>query len=238
MAKKKMVTPKRSLFRELMAGVDAMRQHREGRLTLRTHHVEPISLPELEPRVVRETRESLHMSRQVFAFKLGVNPRTLGARSQQTQRAGRRLDLAGAQVPGYPRPPRFSQRLGVIWATSPRETSGDIPAHGRHRSQPEGLPREARTQGQIHVLRALLQLLPVALHLGFYLASWGMLRGSSELLQRSVRDFIPLVEVIANAAPPTWEMDAQVYGDGSCPTIEARYLLGGMGPRPRIRRGL
>ena len=68
---------KRSLFRELMAGVDAMREHREGRLTLRTHHVEPISLPELKPQVVRETRESLHMSRQVFAFKLGVNPRTL-----------------------------------------------------------------------------------------------------------------------------------------------------------------
>lgn len=66
---------KRSLFRELV--VDAMREHREGRLTLRTHHVEPISLPEPKPRVVRETRESLHMSRQVFAFKLGVNPRTL-----------------------------------------------------------------------------------------------------------------------------------------------------------------
>jgi putative transcriptional regulator len=77
MAKTKKPAAKRSLFRELMAGVDAMREHREGRLTLRTHHVEPIALPELEPRVVRETRESLHMSRQVFAFKLGVNPRTL-----------------------------------------------------------------------------------------------------------------------------------------------------------------
>jgi len=77
MRKTKKPAAKRSLFRELMAGVDAMREHREGRLTLRTHHVEPISLPELEPRVVRETRESLHMSRQVFAFKLGVNPRTL-----------------------------------------------------------------------------------------------------------------------------------------------------------------
>jgi len=77
MANTKKPAPKRSLFRELMAGVDAMREHREGRLTLRTHHVEPISLPELEPRVVRETCESLHMSRQVFAFKLGVNPRTL-----------------------------------------------------------------------------------------------------------------------------------------------------------------
>ena len=77
MPKTKKLAAKRSLFRELMAGVDAMREHRQGRLTLRTHHVEPIVLPALEPRVVRETRESLHMSRQVFAFKLGVNPRTL-----------------------------------------------------------------------------------------------------------------------------------------------------------------
>lgn len=77
MAKIKKPANKRSLFRELMAGVQAMREHREGRLTLRTHHVEPIALPTLEPDVVRETRESLHMSRQVFAFKLGVNPRTL-----------------------------------------------------------------------------------------------------------------------------------------------------------------
>jgi len=77
MAKTNKAAIKRSLFRELMAGVDAMRDHREGRLTLRTHHVEPIALPELKPRIVRETRESLHMSRQVFAFKLGINPRTL-----------------------------------------------------------------------------------------------------------------------------------------------------------------
>ena len=65
------------MFRELMAGVEAMGKHREGRLTLRTHHVAPISLPVLAPDDVRATRESLHMSRQVFAFKLGVNPRTL-----------------------------------------------------------------------------------------------------------------------------------------------------------------
>ncbi len=77
MPKTKKPAAKRSLFHELMAGVDAMREHREGRLTLRTHRVEPISLPELAPEVVRETREALHMSRQVFAFKLGVNPRTL-----------------------------------------------------------------------------------------------------------------------------------------------------------------
>jgi putative transcriptional regulator len=67
----------RSLFEELMSGVQAMREHREGRLTLRTHEVEPIILPPLKPELVRKTREALRMSRQVFAFKLGVNPRTL-----------------------------------------------------------------------------------------------------------------------------------------------------------------
>lgn len=54
-----------------------MRKHREGRLTLRTHNVEPISLPPVDADFVRETREGLRMSRQVFAFKIGVNPRTL-----------------------------------------------------------------------------------------------------------------------------------------------------------------
>jgi putative transcriptional regulator len=68
---------RRSLFRELMSGVRAMGRHREGRLTLRTHRIEPICLPPLKPTVVRETREALRMSRQVFAFKLGINPRTL-----------------------------------------------------------------------------------------------------------------------------------------------------------------
>jgi putative transcriptional regulator len=70
-------TEKRSLFRELMSGVEAMREHREGRLTLRTHEVSPLAVPPVNPQLVRETREALHMSRQVFAFKLGVNPRTL-----------------------------------------------------------------------------------------------------------------------------------------------------------------
>ena len=70
-------TEKRNLFQELMSGVEAMRQHREGRLTLRTQRVVPIALPPLNPQLVRETREALHMSRQVFALKLGVNPRSL-----------------------------------------------------------------------------------------------------------------------------------------------------------------
>jgi putative transcriptional regulator len=75
--KKSRVGTKRQLFQDLMSGVKAMRAHREGKVTLRTHHVEPIAVPPIDPDFVRETREALHMSRQVFAFRIGVNPRTL-----------------------------------------------------------------------------------------------------------------------------------------------------------------
>lgn len=34
------------------------------------------------------------------------------------------------------------------------------------------------------------------LYLGFYLASWGMLRASSVLLQRSVKHDVPVIDMI------------------------------------------
>ncbi len=68
---------KRSLFRELIGGVRAMKAHREGRLTLRSHRVEPLSVPPVSARLVLDTRSAFRMSRQVFARKIGVNPRTL-----------------------------------------------------------------------------------------------------------------------------------------------------------------
>lgn len=49
------------------------------------------------------------------------------------------------------------------------------------------------------------------LHLGFYLASWGMLRGSSDLLQRSVRHLVPLIETIADAPAEVWDLDLNDY---------------------------
>lgn len=57
--------------------VAAIRNHREGRLTLKTSQVYPITVPPVDADLVRETREALKMSRHVFAFKIGVNPRTL-----------------------------------------------------------------------------------------------------------------------------------------------------------------
>lgn len=49
------------------------------------------------------------------------------------------------------------------------------------------------------------------LQLGFYLASWGMLRGSAALLQKSARHFIPVIETIAGVDSALWEIDAHCY---------------------------
>lgn len=50
------------------------------------------------------------------------------------------------------------------------------------------------------------------LQLGFYLASWGMMRGSGDLLQRSARDLVPVIEMIAAEPASTWELDAHCLG--------------------------
>jgi hypothetical protein len=57
------------------------------------------------------------------------------------------------------------------------------------------------------------------LHLGFYLASWGMLRASSVLLGRSVRPYVPLIEVIASSGPAIWSVDADGYNDESLTVV-------------------
>jgi hypothetical protein len=64
------------------------------------------------------------------------------------------------------------------------------------------------------------------LQLGFYLASWGMFRGSSELRQRSARHLMPVVEAIANMDPGLWEIDAHEYTEANIERLleQARIL--------------
>ena len=49
------------------------------------------------------------------------------------------------------------------------------------------------------------------LHLGFYLASWGMFRGKSFLLQRSARHFGKLIQTIAATPEEVWAIDVSSY---------------------------
>jgi len=74
-------------------------------------------------------------------------------------------------------------------------------------------------QGEANALADGPLLETSCLQLGFYLASWGMLRGSSQLLSKSMKHFAPIVKVIAEAPPAIWEIDANGYSDESITTI-------------------
>jgi putative transcriptional regulator len=68
---------KRDIFSEMMEGVAAMKNHREGRITLRSFTVEPSPLPKVDSKLIRDTRKKLRCSRAVFARRLRINERTL-----------------------------------------------------------------------------------------------------------------------------------------------------------------
>ena len=51
------------------------------------------------------------------------------------------------------------------------------------------------------------------LQLGFYLASWGMMRGRSFLLEKSVRNYEPLIITISETNSKLWEIDADKYNE-------------------------
>lgn len=53
------------------------------------------------------------------------------------------------------------------------------------------------------------------LHLGWFLASWGMMRGSTILHERSLYYLRPVIETIAVAPREVWAIDADAYLDGA-----------------------
>jgi hypothetical protein len=91
------------------------------------------------------------------------------------------------------------------------------------------------------------------LQLGFYLASWGMLRGSSFLLRKSLAVYEPVVRAISDMDRAVWEIDARCYtnanltallecsdairaafGTGNCPSdaLVTKVMLGVFGNVP------
>jgi hypothetical protein len=91
---------------------------------------------------------------------------------------------------------------------------------------------------QSHRLRGLADLASPAgmelscLHLGFFLASWGMLRGSTTLSTQSIKSYAPVIEVIASFDQHIWELDAHAYTDASIELLlEVADQLRGALPR-------
>ncbi|MCS3469468.1 helix-turn-helix domain-containing protein [Pseudomonas sp. Pseusp122] len=67
----------RDIFAEIIEGFDALAEHREGKLTLRTHKVELEKLQPLSAQELVGIRNKLNLSRSVFAMYLRTNTRTL-----------------------------------------------------------------------------------------------------------------------------------------------------------------
>ena len=61
------------------------------------------------------------------------------------------------------------------------------------------------------------------LTLGFYLASWGMFRGSSFLLQKSVKHFQPTIEYISTLDKDVWTIDVENYDEKNIDIILKIY---------------
>ena len=59
------------------------------------------------------------------------------------------------------------------------------------------------------------------MHLGFYLASWGMYRASSKILSKSARGLAPILDLLASLDPAMWELDIEGYSSGSLSQLAA-----------------
>lgn len=70
-----------------------------------------------------------------------------------------------------------------------------------------------REKGKTNDIASSENLQTSCLQLGFYLASWGMLRGSSFLLEKSVKFYEPLIRYIAQIKKEIWDIDVHTYTD-------------------------
>lgn len=93
---------KRHIFREMSEGVAAMAAQREGKLTLRSYKVEPKPLPDVDSKLIKDTRKKLRCSRAVFARKLRINERTLEKWEQGRAKPNRQAAALVLLVRRYP----------------------------------------------------------------------------------------------------------------------------------------
>lgn len=68
---------RRNLFDEVSEGIVALAETRQGKRTLRTHAIEYKPAPKITPKELVRLRESLKLSRALFAVYLRTNVRTL-----------------------------------------------------------------------------------------------------------------------------------------------------------------
>ena len=102
---------KRDLFAELSEGMAALAEARQGKRTLRSHTVEYKPAPKVTPKELIRVRESLNISRALFAVYLRTNVRTLENWEQGRAKPNAQAALLINLVKRYP---DTVQRLATI----------------------------------------------------------------------------------------------------------------------------
>lgn len=93
---------KRTLYTEIIGGMQDMQAHREGKLTLRSFTVENTSAPQITAQELIDLRDRLHVSRAVFARYLRTNPRTVEGWEQGRAKPNAQAALLIKLVEKYP----------------------------------------------------------------------------------------------------------------------------------------
>lgn len=100
--KKRMRRKGRELFGELVEGMQALAEVREGKRTLRTHPAEFKPAPVLTPDDLIRVRKQLRLSRGLFATFLRTNRRTLENWEQGRARPNPQAALLISLVKKFP----------------------------------------------------------------------------------------------------------------------------------------
>jgi len=93
---------RRDLFDELSEGLVALAETRQGKRTLRTHAIAYKPAPKITPKELIRLRESLKLSRALFAVYLRTNVRTLENWEQGRARPNAQAALLINLVKRYP----------------------------------------------------------------------------------------------------------------------------------------
>lgn len=67
---------KRDMYSELLEGFESLQQEREGKLTLRSVEVTVLPEPRIEAEELKQIRDRLNISQNVFAQQLRLNARS------------------------------------------------------------------------------------------------------------------------------------------------------------------
>jgi putative transcriptional regulator len=102
---------KRNLFEELNEGFNALKDERQGKVTLKQHRLEKVSTPTVTSFDLLNLRQKLNVSQAVLAQYLRTNKRTLENWEQGRAKPNAQAAVLIKMVEKYP---DTIERLGMV----------------------------------------------------------------------------------------------------------------------------